>query len=281
MIEKPTGSRFNRGKNRVELVPHEAIKGIAEVLTYGAEKYTTYNEDGSIKQDGANNWRNGLDWMGVLASALRHLEEFRSGNDFDEESGLLHVNHALTNLAFLSENYKIHPELDNRIKPRRMKIGFDIDEVLADWTQGWADAFGTNPRPTSWSFDYRNAKLFKGDKAKLEAIYSSLKRKIEPEDLPFEPHCYITSRSIDEQVTKDWIERNGFPSRPVYTLPFGSSKVEAAIKSGIDVFVDDNVDTFLELNAAGILTYLWDCPHNKRFDAGFKRIKSLKEIPFV
>ena len=46
----------------------------------------------------------------------------------------------------------------------------------------------------------------------------------------------------------------------------------------IDIFVDDRFDNFVELNKAGICCYLFDAPHNRRYDVGYKRIKSLKEL---
>ena len=98
------------------------------------------------------------------------------------------------------------------------------------------------------------------------------------DDINFEPHCYITSRSIPKEWTEEWIDKNGFPTMPVYSVGFGESKVEVAKKSGIDIFVDDRYENFVELNNGGICTYLFDAPHNQRYDVGYKRIKSLKEL---
>ena len=106
----------------------------------------------------------------------------------------------------------------------------------------------------------------------------SIKPKIDPKDLPFEPHCYITSRPIPNEWTEQWIAENGFPTMPVYTVGVGESKVDVAKKSGIDIFIDDRFDNFVELNRAGICTYLMDAPHNQRYNVGHKRIKNLKDL---
>jgi uncharacterized HAD superfamily protein len=70
----------------------------------------------------------------------------------------------------------------------------------------------------------------------------------------------------------------GFPAKPVYAVGLGKTKIDVAKESGIDMFVDDRFENFTELNNAGICTYLFDQPHNRRYEVGFKRIFSLKEL---
>jgi uncharacterized HAD superfamily protein len=67
---------------------------------------------------------------------------------------------------------------------------------------------------------------------------------------------------------------------PVYCVPYNASKVEIAKESGIDIFVDDRFENFVELNSAGICCYLFDAPHNRRYDVGHKRLYSLKDLNF-
>ena len=80
--------KFDNGKLRYGLIPPQATKALAEVLTYGAKKY---------KPD---NWKQGEPdrYMDAL---YRHLEAYRSGELVDSESGLSHLSHAITNIAFL------------------------------------------------------------------------------------------------------------------------------------------------------------------------------------
>ena len=66
--------------------------------------------------------------------------------------------------------------------------------------------------------------------------------------------------------------------RPVYTVAPNKTKVDIAIEAGIDWFVDDGYHNFIELNKAGICCFLWDCEHNRKYDVGYKRIKSFKEL---
>jgi uncharacterized HAD superfamily protein len=57
--------------------------------------------------------------------------------------------------------------------------------------------------------------------------------------------------------------------------------VEVAKESGIEFFIDDHYNNFVELNNAGIYTYLFDAPHNHKYEVGTHRIKSLKDIPII
>ena len=85
--------KFDKDKLKYDLIPTEAIKALAEVLTYGAKKY---------KPD---NWKNCEDVSRYIAALMRHLEAYRSGKTVDDESGLPHIYHLLTNAAFLTYFY--------------------------------------------------------------------------------------------------------------------------------------------------------------------------------
>jgi len=92
LIDPGTGARkADQSKPRVELLPGRVLADIAEVLTFGAEKY----ED--------NNWRKGFDWSRMYGAALRHLLAWSEGEDIDPESGLPHLSHALCCVMFLQE----------------------------------------------------------------------------------------------------------------------------------------------------------------------------------
>ena len=97
-------NKKDKGKPRVELIPPEIIEEIGYVLAFGADKY------------GEHNWRKGLKWTRIYASVLRHLLAWAKGEKYDKESGLPHLNHAITNLIFLREYEERHKELDDRYK---------------------------------------------------------------------------------------------------------------------------------------------------------------------
>lgn len=268
--EKEKGLRFNEGKTRHDLVPAFAQEQYAKVLTKGAEKYEE------------RNWEKGMDWSKVLASLKRHINRFERGEDFDKETGLLHMAHVMCNAGFLVEYYKIHPSGDDRPNKHLKfpKVGFDIDEVLCDFIGGFYSHFNISledfEKSCFWS-DHIINQIFEQIKND-EDFWLNLPIKVTPNQLPIEPHCYITSRSINSEVTKKWLVLRGFPDRPVYTVGVNGSKVEIAKSSGIDFFIDDRYKNFVELNNAGINCFLMDAPHNRRYNVGYKRIKDINKL---
>ena len=85
---KGEGMRFNEGKLRYDLVEPRAFRDFVEVLTDGANKYHD------------RNWENGFSWTSVIASLKRHIAAVEQGEDYDQESGRLHIAHAACNIHF-------------------------------------------------------------------------------------------------------------------------------------------------------------------------------------
>lgn len=159
-----------------------------------------------------------------------------------------------------------------------IKVGLDIDEVLADWVGAWCRKYGLE-LPTAWYFDPLIGQRFDDliQSGEINDFYLSLQPKTRPQDVPFIPHCYVTSRPVDTPVTEQWLAKHGYPSAPVYTVPMGSSKVEAIHASGCNVFVDDHVKNYNQINDSGISCFLFDAPHNREC-YGANRIYSLKDL---
>lgn len=84
-------TKYDEGKPRYELVPVSAIRALADVLTFGAIKYSD------------NNWKKVDEPSRYIGALYRHLEAWRGGEATDPESGKPHLHHAITNLAFLIE----------------------------------------------------------------------------------------------------------------------------------------------------------------------------------
>lgn len=83
------GTKYDVGKPQISLVVPELLTGVAEVLTFGANKY------------GAYNWAGGLRYSRVFSALMRHLWAWWGGEELDKETGLSHLSHAACNIMFL------------------------------------------------------------------------------------------------------------------------------------------------------------------------------------
>lgn len=93
--------KFDTDKLRYDLVPSEAYKGLAEVVTFGARKYKP------------NNWRTVDDIHRFMAALERHYQEFKyvmetgdCTNLYDEDTKLHTLKHVICNAAFILELVK-------------------------------------------------------------------------------------------------------------------------------------------------------------------------------
>lgn len=93
------GYKADESKVRMDLIPPEFIFATADILTFGAEKYSD------------RNWEKGMKWGRPFGAAMRHLWAWWGGKtvtnknfllgDFDAETRRSHLWHAACCLAFL------------------------------------------------------------------------------------------------------------------------------------------------------------------------------------
>lgn len=86
------GVKYDQGKLRWDLLPWKAVQGLVGVLTFGLTKYA------------ADGWRTVPNAKErYTAALLRHLAAIQMGEAIDPDSKLRHIDHVLTNAAFLAE----------------------------------------------------------------------------------------------------------------------------------------------------------------------------------
>lgn len=86
--------KADAGKPRLTLVPLEILTDVALVREYGNKKYP---------EGGPDNWKE-VDPERYRDAAFRHLVAYvQDPYGVDEESGLPHLYHLATNIAFLCE----------------------------------------------------------------------------------------------------------------------------------------------------------------------------------
>ena len=86
------GRKYDGGKLRYDLIPVLALEETARVVTKGAEKYD--DENWKLVPEGRRRY---------LAAAMRHIQQWRKGEIYDEEMGTHHIANAISNLMFILE----------------------------------------------------------------------------------------------------------------------------------------------------------------------------------
>lgn len=87
------GRKFDADKTQYNLIPAEALKEVADVLTFGAKKYAP---DGWRHVPNAD--------VRFYNASLRHTEQDRMGEEIDPESGKYHLAHAICSMLFRLQN---------------------------------------------------------------------------------------------------------------------------------------------------------------------------------
>jgi Domain of unknown function (DUF5664) len=91
VVMQPTeGVKHDAEKTRLDLLPWSAITAMADVLAFGAKKYS------------AENWRQVPEWRRrYFAAGMRHAIAWWCGQRLDPETGSHHLAHAMCCFAFL------------------------------------------------------------------------------------------------------------------------------------------------------------------------------------
>jgi hypothetical protein len=88
-IHREYAERKNTGKAELSHVDMNCLKPCANVLTFGATKYSR------------NNWKKGMKVSKILDSLMRHIGDLQDGKVLDEESQLSIIGHIQCNALFL------------------------------------------------------------------------------------------------------------------------------------------------------------------------------------
>jgi hypothetical protein len=122
-VTSETGGQKGSKNERPDLIPPQQIMRLAAHYGFGARKYSD------------DNYRKGYDWRLSYAALQRHLNQFWMGEDYDEESGSLHLIAAAWHCFTLAEFFDVHPEYDTRLKTIDQRA---VREAFVDRT--WTDS---------------------------------------------------------------------------------------------------------------------------------------------
>jgi hypothetical protein len=111
--DKPNGTALKNdsGKPRYDLIPSDALDGVARLLGQGANKY------------GVPNWEKGFTWSRLYAALERHARKWWRGEDYDADDGQHHLLSVIVTAMMLYAHQARNLGQDDRDK----LPGFDPD----------------------------------------------------------------------------------------------------------------------------------------------------------
>ena len=136
-----------------------------------------------------------------------------------------------------------------------LRVGFDLDGTLVDFEQGYLKRFKKWP-----NYDWAITRNVQNILIKEREFWLNLPVL---RTLEFTPKLYCSARVNNKRWTKEYLKRNDFPNAPLYQVPgYKLSKVKT-LKGRVDVFIEDSIKNFIDLNLHGIPCLLIDSPANK------------------
>lgn len=99
------GAKYDGEKNRLDLVPFDALESVGTVYTLGARKYAD------------RNWEKGISYMRIVGALLRHLFAWIRGERLDPENGQRHIDSVVWNALALS-SYELRGMNDGQYDDR-------------------------------------------------------------------------------------------------------------------------------------------------------------------
>lgn len=147
-----------------------------------------------------------------------------------------------------------------------MRIGLDVDNVIADWDTGYINRFGSFPKK-DWVITRNVNNILVHERN----FWLNLPILNIPD---FTPRLFCSARINSKHWTKTYLRKYGLNS-PLYQVNgYHISKYDI-LKGKVDLFIDDSLNNFIDLNLKGIPCLLMDSNNNKSW-GNIGRIYSLK-----
>ena len=143
-----------------------------------------------------------------------------------------------------------------------LKVGFDLDDTIAGFTQGYINRFGKFPKK-NWCITRNVNNILVNEKA----FWLCLPILRKPD---FEPTLFCSARVNNSRWTKQYLKQNGLNGKLYQVNGYYASKVDVLKDKKIDVFIDDAIHHFEALNKAGIPCLLIDAPHNQGYETPYR-----------
>ena len=153
----------------------------------------------------------------------------------------------------------------------KLRIGLDIDNCIADFDTGYLNRFGKFPK-YDWGItrNVNNILIHERD------FWLNLPVLRIPD---FSPKLFCSARVNNKRWTKQYLLNLGLTS-PLFQVNGYHLSKASTLKGRVDVFIDDSLKNFIDLNLNGIPCLLMDSPANQDFGP-IGRIYSLNKDEII
>jgi guanylate kinase len=164
----------------------------------------------------------------------------------------------------------------------KKSIWLDIDGVVADFNAHFLNYLNFEDKTPAKRWEDERFKNNWHLIAEDEIFWTTMpfieenKKLINTENI----RGFCTARSCPSQVTKEWFKMNGLQDIPVITVGLNGRKSDYLNQVGCELFVDDAVHNFEDLNNNGIDCYLMTRSHNLYYKTD-KRINNLEILKTI
>lgn len=149
----------------------------------------------------------------------------------------------------------------------KLRIGTDLDDTIAAFSEGYLTRFGKWPSKDRYiTRNVQNILIHERE------FWLNLPILQVPD---FEPTLFCSARVSNRKWTKKYLHNIGLNS-PLYQIPGYHLSKAKVLKGKVDVFIEDSLKNFIDLNLNGIPCLLIDSPDNQTWGP-IGRIYSLRE----
>lgn len=136
----------------------------------------------------------------------------------------------------------------------RLKIGLDLDDTVCSFYGPYLKRFGTPKKDSDITKNVTRILI------KDKEFWTSLPVIHRPN---FIPVLYCTKRVHPKAWSKEFLKINDLPDAPIYQIYCQSVSKAPRIRGRVDVFIEDSISNFIDLNLNGIPCLLIDGEHNR------------------
>lgn len=148
----------------------------------------------------------------------------------------------------------------------RLRVGLDIDDTICAFMGPYLDRFGEPKKDIEITWNVQ--RVLRQDRE----FWLNLPVIHRPN---FQPALYCTKRIHPKAWTRRFLENNDLPIAPIYQVYLQTASKAPKIKGRVDVFVDDSISNFIDMNLKGIPCLLISTPYNRDKWGHIGRIYSL------